>query len=268
LIRGPDGVADVIVLTTLGANLRRDARTARSLRRRRPARAEPDDDAPEPVEITRVTVIRGAQFTDDAAAREWIDGCGGSEVAADEIAEALRLLNRAVQAHRVAAGDPYATDVSRERARRIRLGYGSGDELVDGRWHDAYAVPPPAPRGRGRRMLEPHEQLARILGGRRSTYPSEDLLLRARVDLDQQRTREAALQARAGHGALEAELASDEAAGEARAALQDRGEALRSLATTALERELDDEQAAQLEQILLEMERFARRRRHAVGEER
>jgi hypothetical protein len=266
LIRGPDGVTDVIVLTRLGADLRRDARAARSLRRRRPARAEPDDDAPEPVEITRVTVIRGAQFTDDAAAREWIEGC--ADVADDEIAEALRLLNRAVQAHRVAAGDPYATDVSRERARRIRLGYGSGDELVDGRWRDAYAMPPPAPRGRGRRMLEPHEQLARILGGRRSTYPSEDLLLRARLDLEQQRTREAAMQARAGHAALEAELASDEAAGEARAALQDRGEALSSLATTALERELDDEQAAQLEQILLEMERFARRRRHAVGEER
>jgi hypothetical protein len=254
----------VIVLTTLGANLRRDAR---SLRRRRPARAEPDDDATEPVEITRVTVIRGAQFADAAAAREWIGGCD-SNIAADEIEEALRLLNRAVQAHRVAAGDPYVTDVSRERARRIRLGYGSGDELVDGRWQDAYAVPPPSPRGRRRRMLEPHEQLAQILGGRRSTYPSEDLLLRARLDLDQHRTREAALQARAGHAALEAELAGDEAAGEAHSALRDCSEALASLATTALERDLDTEQAAQLQQILVEMERFARRRRHALAEDR
>jgi hypothetical protein len=257
----------VIVLTTLGAELRRETRAARSMRRRRAARAEPDDDAPKPVTITRVTVIRGVPIEDTAAAGEWMSGCGNPDVAADEITEALQLLNRAVQAHRVSAGDPYATDVSREGARRIRVGYGTGDELVDGRWRDAYAVPPRAARGRRRRMLEPHEQLARILGGRRSTYPSEDLLLRARLDLDQLRTREGALQAKAGHTALEAELARDDAASEARAMLRGRSEAVSRLATAALDRHLDGEETELLEEILLEMERLARRRRHAAGGE-
>jgi hypothetical protein len=253
----------VIVLSTVGAELRGEGRM-RSARRRRPAPAEPADEGPESVAITRVTVIRGEPVTDEAA-REWIAGCSDPEIAATEVAEALQLLNRAVHAHRVAAGDPYSTDVHREGARRIRLGFGSGDELVDGRWREAYAVPPQAKAGRRRRMLEPHEELARILGGRRSVHPSEALLLRARLDLDQQRTREAALQAQAAHTAFEAELAGAEDAGEAAAALRARGDGLGRLAAAALERDLSEAETEELAEALLEMERFARRRRHAAG---
>src|SRR5439155_18193469 len=162
-------------------------------RRRRPTQAEPGDEV-EPVTVTRVTVIRGETFDDLAAARAWLDRHRHPEAASREVAEALRLLNHAVHAHRVAAADPYVADVSLARARRVRLGYGTGDELVEGRWGEAYAVPPEIASGRRRRMLAPEEQLAHILGGRRPAHPSEDLLLRSRLDFDQGRTRAAALQ--------------------------------------------------------------------------
>ena len=190
----------MIVVKTLDAKLQRRGARNRSLARKRPAPAEPGDE-PEPVKVTRVTVIRGLPLEHAEGATDWLAGCGDTEVAAVEVAEALRLLNRAMHAHRVSAADPYAGDVSRGRARRVRLGYGTGEELVEGRWREAYAVPPQVARAGRRRMLAPEEQIARILGGRREVHPSEDLLLRARLDLDQERSRAAALQAQAAaHG--------------------------------------------------------------------
>ena len=58
-----------MILLTSWARISR--RGARSLRRRRPARADAGRRRAEPVEVTRVTVIRGAQFEDAAAARDW-----------------------------------------------------------------------------------------------------------------------------------------------------------------------------------------------------
>jgi hypothetical protein len=251
----------VIVVKTLGAPLKRSESGRRSLGRRRQARPTTEETAPEPVAITRVTVIRGPALEDEQAAREWFERCR-DEGAGSEVGEALQLLNRAIHAHRVAAADPHAADVSRARARRVRVGFGSGEELVEGRWRDACEAAPDA-TGRGRRrMLAPQDQLARILGGRRSTYPSEDLLLRARLDLEQGRTSEAALQAAAAHTALAAELARDEGASPGA-----QGEPLARLAATAAERALDEGQVEQLEQIVSELERVVRRRRHADGHE-
>ena len=249
----------MIVVKSLEAPLKR-ARARPSLGRRKPSRAEAGADEPEQVAITRATVIRGLPLGDKAAAQEWLSGCSRAKTAEREVAEALHLFNRAIQAHRVSAADPYTGDVSRVHARRVRLGYGTGDELVEGRWRDAYELPPTAGRGRRRRMLGPEEQIARILGGRQPIYPSEDLLLRARLDLDQGRARQAALQARAARAALEAELGSDEP----RQALRGRTGLLEDLAAAALERELDDGQATQLAEVVVEMERIARRRRHLV----
>jgi hypothetical protein len=251
----------VIAVKTIGAPLKRE-RTVRRGARRRPSQAEPGDEA-EPVTVTRVTVIRGQAFEDGAAAQQWFAGCGDAEPAFREIAEALRLLNHAIHAHRVSAADPYVGDVSLRSVRRIRLGYGTGDELVEGRWHEAYTVPPAVTHGGRRRMLSPEEQVARILGGRRPTHPSEELLLRARLDFDQGRMRAAALQADAACAALAAELRGEEAAQQAFDAVRARGEPLARLATAARDRDLGDDQVSELGEVLLEMERVARRRRHA-----
>jgi hypothetical protein len=104
-------------------------------------------------------------------------------------------------------------------------------------------------------MLAPQEQLAGILGGRRAVHPSEDLLLRARLDLDGGRPRQAALQAQAALAALRAEeLESD--------ALPPEADRLTTLAAAALAGPLDETQARSLDEALTQIERVVRRRRH------
>jgi hypothetical protein len=255
----------VIVVKTIGAGLKRDAAGRLSLGRRRSPRPAADDDEPEAVAITRITVVRGSPFADDVSAREWLAGCREPETADREIAEALRLLNRAILAHRVSASDPYAGDAARGQARRVRIGFGSGDELVEGRSREVHDVPVQAVRRTRRRMLAPEEQVAQILGGRRPTWPSEDLLLRARLDLDQGRTREAALQAQAAHGSLAAELAAQPGADEAHSAIERQRPLVGRLGAAALARELEDSETESLREVVAEMERVARRRRHAFG---
>jgi hypothetical protein len=252
----------VIAVRTLGAELKRSA-LGRRAGRKRPTPAEPGEET-EPVAVTRVTVIRGEPLEDLAAAREWLAGCEDPETAYGEVAEALQLLNRAIHAHRVSAADPYVGDLSLSGARRVRLGYGGGDELVEGRWRDAYVVPPQVARTRRRRMLAPEEQLARILSSRRPAHPSEDLLLRARLDFDQGRTRTAALQANLARQALESELRAAGGADATRDAVRAHAELLEPLGNAALERELAEDEVPKLEQALKELERLARRRRHAA----
>ena len=88
----------------------------------------------------------------------------------------------------------------------MRVGFGSGDELADGRWSEAIELPRRERRRRRAEALRPQERLAAVLGGREHVDACETLLLRARLDLDQDRFREAALQLRIGLEALLAEL--------------------------------------------------------------
>ena len=91
----------------------------------------------------------------------------------------------------------------------------------------------------------------------------EDLLLRARLDFDQGRTRTAALQANLALATLENELG--ESGTEAtRDAARAYGEPLARLAAAALERELAEDEIPKLREALLELERLVRRRRHAA----
>ena len=72
------------------------------------------------------------------------------------------------------------------------------------------------PEGRRRRsrILAPQARLAALLGGREAALACEELALRARLDLDQGRPREAALQLLVALDAAFAELAADARAGE------------------------------------------------------
>ena len=208
-------------------------------------------------------MIAAEPFDDEGAARDWLEGCRGrDDTGGDEIADALAHVNNAVAAYRVSAADPHAHDVSRDQAVRVRLGYGGGPQLVDGAWDDAIMVPPEHGRPRVRRkMLAPEQELAGILTGRRSAIrPSEELLLRARLDLDRGRDVEAALQTRVAVEALRAELVSD-GAPETGAAV--RLEQATALSRAALDGELTDEQRDELEELVSELERVVRRRRYA-----
>jgi hypothetical protein len=239
----------VLVLSTLGAPERR------RLGRRRPKTVASAD--PEPVPTTRATIVRAAPFSSADEAEGWL----GSLDLDAELDGAVTVLNRALHAHRVAAADPYVTEVSAGRALVARVGYGSGDEVVDGRFGEAREVPVSG-HGRPRRSMEaPEERFAALLGGREDVLPAEELVLRARADLNAGRVAEAALQARV---AIEALLAARVAAPESGAAGGSLGahrEAIAAAANAALSGEMGGDSAATLEEAVAAMELALKRRR-------
>jgi hypothetical protein len=185
----------VLVLRTVGAPERR------RLARRRPRQAEPEPD-PEPVPTTRATVITAVAHEDEATADRWLSDA--RRAPDDALAGALDVLNRALHAHAVASLDALAVEVRREHALIARVGWGRGEQVADGRWAEAVEVPFRPPKRRRAEALRPQERLAAMLGGRDRPLAAESLAMRARLDLDHGREREAALQLRV---ALEAGIA-------------------------------------------------------------
>lgn len=198
------GEETVLVLQRLDAPV-----AERRRRRGRPAPPEPD---PASVSLTRATVIRAASpLEDQAGAARWLDGTSKDEDAVDALAAAaIKVLNQALHAQAVAAGDHHLRLLPPDQAERVLIGYGSGEETSEGRFTDARQVdvgPRTASRRRQREeQLRPQERVAAILRGREQLDACETLLLRARADLDAGREREAALQLRIGLEALLTEL--------------------------------------------------------------
>lgn len=257
VLRGHAGQpSHVLVIATLGAvERRRLLGGARRAPKGKVAAAEP---GPEPVTTTRVTLVQADALPDDAAAQAWVKSANlGAEVD-----EAIDILNGVLHAQRTAAADPYVRDVSRRQALVVRAGVGEGEAVAHGRWATAVEVPAPdtAPRsGAARRhsALRPQERLAAILSGRDVALAAEELTLRARMDFDAGRTREAALQVRI---ALEAALAELEPWADG-ADLRTRLEELRELrgsvgtaANSALQGGLDDETANAVEHAIKRVE--------------
>jgi hypothetical protein len=245
-------VESVLVLSTLGAPERR-----RSLTRRRP-RPKPVESAdPEPVPTARATVVRAAPFSTTEEAAEWLAAADLD----DELSAAVTVLNRALHAHRVATADPYVTEVSAARALVARVGYGSGDAVADGRFGEAREMPAEGVRRARRSMEAPEERFAALLGGREEVLPAEELVLRARSDLNAGRLAEAALQARVAIEALlMAQVASPDS-GAAGGSLASHREAIGAAANAALRGELPGDSAAALEEAVAAMELALKRRR-------
>jgi hypothetical protein len=177
-------------------------------RRRRPAQV--DSAAPEEVPTSRATVVRPSAFASQETARQWLSELRGSEEAAEsELASGVAVLNRALFARRLASADPYLAEVSVERALVARIGYGEGEEVADGRYAAALELPRPGARRVKRSMESPDERFAALLGAREEPLVAEELVLRARADLNAGRGREAALQARVALEALAASSSSD-----------------------------------------------------------
>ena len=155
----------------------------------------------------RTTVVRPDPFSSSEQAADWLATLRRDERAADtELASALAVINRALRAQRAAAADPYAADVSSGRSLAVRIGYGSGEAVADGRVGEAFELRRSGRRRTKRSMEAPEERFAALLGGRKPALVGEELVLRARGDLDAGRAREAALQARVALEALLAEL--------------------------------------------------------------
>jgi hypothetical protein len=187
------------VLSTLGAPERRrlGARRARAI----------EEAEPTAVQTSRATVVRPEPFDSRAGAATWLAALRGDwEAALAERDAAVRVLNLALRAQRAARADPYVADVSGERSLSTRIGFGGGDAVADGRFAEALELPPAAARRVTRSMAAPEERFAALLGAREQALVAEELVLRARLDLNARRAREAALQARVALEALIAEL--------------------------------------------------------------
>jgi hypothetical protein len=176
-------------------------RPRRRIGRAKPRDADPEAEAPR-IPVTTLTAIRTEELGDESAARAWLSAVRDDpEAIAAEISGALQLINLAVHAHRAAALDAQIPDVGAGGALAVRVGFGTGDELAEGRYSEAVEVPHSERRRRGE-LLRPQERVAEVLGGRGAVAACELLLIRARSDLDAGRGREAALQLRVGLEAL------------------------------------------------------------------
>jgi hypothetical protein len=209
-------------------------------------------------------IVRGAPFPSAEDAAGWLDGLRTDSDALDgEIDAAVAVLNRALHSHRVATADPYVTEVSQDRALVVRIGYGSGDEVAEGRFSECLELPR-AGRRRPRRSMEaPEERFAALLGGREDVLPAEELVLRARADLNAGRLAEAALQARVAIEALLTSKVASSESGRAGASLDAHRETIAAAANSALRGELPGDSAAALEEAVAAME--AALKRHRLG---
>lgn len=239
------------MLRTLGAPQRR-------LLGRRRAKAVSEEAEVEPVPTSRATIVRAKPFDAAADADAWLDTT--ARESEDAVATATRELNFVLRSHRAAAGDAYARDVRAEHALVVRLGYGEGEQVADGRFGRAVELPREPRRRKRGEALAPQERLAAILGGRDSLLVGEELLLRARLDIEAGRAREAALQARIALEALLGEL--DDRFG---APLRPLREPVARAANAALDGDLSAEDAAAVEDAVGQMAAAARRSAAAAG---
>ena len=257
VLRGHAGIPQhVLVLTTLGAVERRK-RFGR--RKGRDLAPEPD---PVPVPTSRATLVWATPFASDAAARAWqTDLDAGAEAEA-----AVAVLNRVLHLQRTAAADPYVREITRGQAIAVRVGLGEGEQVAHGRWTEAVEVPPPVESRQARKVdtvLRPQERLAALLGGRDVALACEELILRARTDLDAGRTREAALQLRVGFEAALSELApwaDRHGMGERLGALREERSAVGAAANAAVLGGLDSQTAEDVERVVKAVEAALRQR--------
>ncbi len=189
----------MLVFATLGAPQRQ------RLAQRRKQRDAPPEPAPTPVSTGRATVIDvGSPMADLEVAAEWLSQAGDRE-----LEQGLAVLNWALHAFRLVSADPYLNLVNRGQALVARVGFGAGEQVADGLWTEAIELVDAPGRQRRRRMLTPQARLAAVLGSRQRPLMSEELTLRARLDLDHERHREAALQLLVALDAALAELQSE-----------------------------------------------------------
>ena len=254
--------AHVLVVAVLGAPERR------LLPRRRRARAvdaPPAGLAPEPVVTSRATLVDTAALDGCEAAAAWLAGADLDGLADAAVAR----LNRVLHAHRIATADPYAHEVARPQALVVRVGFGNGERVAEGRWDRARELPRRAPGALRPRTaaLRPQERLAAVLAARDVALACEELTLRVRLDADAARWREAALGLRIAFEATLAELEPwRETAGLAQRLeqLREQRSDVGAVANAALQGGLQDEQIAVIGAVLGRIE-AALRARTAAG---
>jgi hypothetical protein len=169
--------------------------------RRRARPVEPGE--PDQVPVTRVTVT-GVSFDDASSGSAWLkETLRSRERGMQELRDATRIVNRALNALRAEARDPLVQEIGATKALAIRMGHGTGDELAEGRWTEASQLPQ---QQRGRLDdVEPQSRVAAVLAGRDDVHPAETLMQRARLDVQHGRDAEARYGLQAARAALREE---------------------------------------------------------------
>jgi hypothetical protein len=199
----PDGrePQHVVVLSTVGAE-----RRGLLGRRTRTRRVDP---TPEPtaVPVTRATIVDPVALSAESQARTWL-----AELDPEREAQAAtEVLNRMLFAHRIAGAAAHIHEVSPAQALVVRAGFGEGEHVADGLWTSARDLLLSNRRaGRRASVLRPQERLAALLAGRDSHLLCEELVLRARLDLDGARVALAALELERAYVAALVELPSED----------------------------------------------------------
>lgn len=224
----------MLVIATLGAPERRRL----TAKKKTQALPEPEPNLVATGRATVIDVQDGLATAEEGQA--WLRG-----IDEDYLDARLEVLNRALHAFRLVTADPYLGPVSRHQALVARVGYGAGEEVADGLWTEAVELRERPRRQRRAAVLQPQARLAAILSGRERALACEELALRARLDLDHGRDREAALQLLVALDAALVELATDptaQALGERLAELRQQRDAVGEAAQRALSGPLSAQQ--------------------------
>ena len=240
----------MFVLGVLGAEERRGF-----LRRKRAKKADPQPD-PVMVPTSRATVIRGVPV-EEAEARDWM------VEPERHVADAIAVVNRVVHLHRVSVADPYVREASLDQALVVRVGFGAGEQVADGKWTEAVEPGSAPQRMKREAVLRPQERVAALLGGRDAALACEELTLRARADLDAGRLREAALQLRVALDAAIHELEAWKERRDLAARIEELSQARKPVALAAdqaLRSGLSPDAAADVERVLGRIEAALRAR--------
>ncbi|WP_372790881.1 hypothetical protein [Paraconexibacter sp.] len=245
------GAADVIVIRTVGAPAPRGGRLGRG-----GAPAVADGEKPRELSLTLATVVFGTRLLpDDRVAARFFESVQSRGDERDQWARAaLETLNRSVVAYRACAADPYVIDLSPLDARATRIGYGIAELVAAGKWEKAIAVPPPpVPRLSRDQKVMPTQAMGMVLTGSGRVLESEDLLLRAVLDVEQHRVRAGAMGLRAAFDLLLGEFAGQHLAGSVQAQferlLETRDE-IGQLADAAVRGPLSTRQAERLADLV------------------
>jgi hypothetical protein len=198
---GPGAAAEhVVVLRTTAA--RRPPRARASGRGGKLDIRPGEDVEPGEVAVAQATVIDAVALSAESQAHAWLESLDPAR----EMTRALAVLDRVRFAHRIAAADAAVRDLDPSHAIALRAGFGSGTQLADGRLAQVRELATPgagAPGlllrlvpipGRRAEALRPDERLAALLGGRERPLVCEELVLRARADLDRGRVALAAIE--------------------------------------------------------------------------
>ncbi len=191
----------VVILETVGATPRHGRLGAR---RRPPVEPEPE---PTTVPSTRATVIDPVSVSAERQARAWLAQLDAER----EGRAAAATINRLLFAHRIATADPHVRELSPAQALATRAGWGEGEQVAYGQWSHARELRFSEHRTRRRSAsLRPQERFAALLGAREVALLCEELTLRARLDLDQNRVAHAALELEQAYTTALLELPAEE----------------------------------------------------------